>query len=175
MKQRIKLDFAARGLRLGWPEVVLIGLVVVAVAALAFGYQKLSRALAQDRDEISRLLAAQQASKRETASVLPAVSAERAKAINAAIGQLNVPWGDMLRALDRARPPGVTLLAMEPDAARSTLRIVAEADTSAELFGFAEAVARSAPFRHYAPVKQNQVTALGRPRVQLSLELQWAS
>jgi hypothetical protein len=55
------------------------------------------------------------------------------------------------------------------------LRIVAEADTSVELFGFVEAVAHSAPFRHYTPVKQNQVTALGRPRVQLSLELQWAS
>jgi hypothetical protein len=101
MKRRIKLDFAARRMPLGWPEMVLIGLLVLMVSALVFGQQQLSRALAQDRDEIARLRAAQQLSKQQASSIAPGVSAERARAINTAIGQLNVPWGEMLSALDR--------------------------------------------------------------------------
>ncbi|TWB41022.1 PilN domain-containing protein [Nitrospirillum pindoramense] len=58
----------------------------------------------------------------------------QAAAVNAAIRQLNLPWRDLLDAVEAGTPPSLSLLALEPDAKRGTLRIEgAGADDAAML------------------------------------------
>ena len=54
------------------------------------------------------------------------ISEEQALAVNAAIRQLNLPWRDVLDAVEAGTPPTLELLSLEPDAKRSVIRIEAE-------------------------------------------------
>ncbi|WP_341679262.1 hypothetical protein [Niveibacterium sp. SC-1] len=170
----IRIDFSRTRRHTPWPWLVALALAGWA-AWLGLQYRDTQAELLRVRGESARVAAAQarraQAAHPEPIRVAP----ERVRAINAAIGQLNVPWLDLTEALEAVRPEGITLLAMQPDATHSTLLIVAEADRAEMLADYAQALAARPPFRRYTPVKQNQVTALGKPRLQLSFELEWAS
>ena len=61
------------------------------------------------------------------------VTETKAKAVNQAIAKLNLPWHDLLDALEAATPSSIALLSVEPDAPRRLLRASAEAKTSKEM------------------------------------------
>jgi Tfp pilus assembly protein PilN len=50
----------------------------------------------------------------------------QANAVNTAIEQLNLPWHDVLNAMESATPATVALLSLEPDAHRNALKGIAE-------------------------------------------------
>ena len=56
-----------------------------------------------------------------------AISPERARAVNDAIRRLNLPWSDILVALNKASTPQVALLAQEPDPSTGVIKLLAEA------------------------------------------------
>jgi Tfp pilus assembly protein PilN len=55
------------------------------------------------------------------------ITDERASAVNTAIAQLNLPWSDVLNAMESATPATVALLSLEPDAGRNLVKGIAEA------------------------------------------------
>jgi len=171
---KLRINFATRQ-RLS-PWLCLATVVATGWAGWVWiQYSAVSAELTRTQSEIVKVADARA---RRTRAMNPEpvrIAPERAHAINAAIGQLNVPWLELTEALEAQRTEGITLLAMQPDAAHSSLLIVAEADRADTLADYAQRLATHPPFRSYVPVKQNQVTALGRPRLQLSFELGWAS
>jgi len=58
------------------------------------------------------------------------VTEEQAAAVNGAIRQLNLPWRDVLDAIEAGTPATVELMTLEPDAKRSVVKIEAEAASS---------------------------------------------
>jgi hypothetical protein len=77
------------------------------------------------------------------ASAPPPIPDEQARAINAAILQLNLPWGRLHGAIDSATPPGIALLALEPDAHKRMVRITAEARNADDMVGYVEQLSAS--------------------------------
>lgn len=77
----------------------------------------------------------------QLAAQAPVTSPAQATAINAAILQLNLPWGGLHDAIRAATPASVALLAVEPDAKRRVLRITAEARSSDDMLAYVERVA----------------------------------
>jgi len=62
----------------------------------------------------------------------PVISDAQAIAVNKAIAQLNLPWRDLLAAIEQATPANVALLELTPDAKKHRLHGIAET-TSADL------------------------------------------
>lgn len=55
-----------------------------------------------------------------------ALSAEKTDALNAAIEKLNLPWRDLLNAIEQSTPKNIALLSLEPDPTKNLLMIQAE-------------------------------------------------
>jgi Tfp pilus assembly protein PilN len=70
--------------------------------------------------------------------VRPPVPEAQAAAVNAAVLQLNLPWRALHDALQAATPANIALLALEPDAKKSSLRITAEAKSSDDMIAYVE-------------------------------------
>lgn len=67
-----------------------------------------------------------------------AIPDSQAAAVNSAVAQLNLPWRDVLTALEEATPPTIALLAVEPDAKKSLVKGLAEAKSSDGMIGYIE-------------------------------------
>ncbi|MCA1323582.1 PilN domain-containing protein [Herbaspirillum sp. alder98] len=94
-----------------------------------------------------RLLSLQQSLARQQERQLPSrredIPAERANAVNQAVSQLNLPWRDVLDALELATPGSIALLSMEPDAVKRTLKCVAEARDGEAMLAYLEQLKRA--------------------------------
>ena len=73
----------------------------------------------------------------------PSVSAKKltlpeaqAGAVNKAIQQLNLPWGNLLTAIERATPASVALLELQPDAKRHFVKVLAETNTPRSMLAY---------------------------------------
>lgn len=75
-----------------------------------------------------------------------AISKAQADAVNSAVHQLNVPWGDILDALEQATPQHVALLGIEPDSSRQLIRITGEAKTTDTMLAYLDRLNRSTFF-----------------------------
>jgi Tfp pilus assembly protein PilN len=71
-------------------------------------------------------------------AVRPPVPEAQATAVNAAVLQLNLPWRALHDALQAGTPANIALLALEPDAKKSSLRITAEAKSSDDMIAYVE-------------------------------------
>ena len=60
----------------------------------------------------------------------------QARAVNLAVLQLNLPWRDLLNALEDGTPKTIALLSIEPDAKKQSLKGVAEAADSDAMLDF---------------------------------------
>ncbi|WP_044564677.1 hypothetical protein [Azospirillum sp. B4] len=81
----------------------------------------LDHAVARTEDDL-----AARARRRAPPADMPIPEAQ-ARAVNAAVRQLNLPWRAVLDAVEAGTPRTVALLALEPDAGRGLIRIEAEA------------------------------------------------
>lgn len=66
------------------------------------------------------------------------IGASQADAVNAAIGQLNLPWRDVLDAIEVATPATIALVTLEPDAKKHQVQVEAEAKTGDEMIAYVE-------------------------------------
>jgi hypothetical protein len=58
---------------------------------------------------------------------------------------LNLPWRDVLDAVEAGTPPSLELLSLEPDSKRSVIRIEAETSDSAHMLAAVEQL-KAQPF-----------------------------
>jgi Tfp pilus assembly protein PilN len=62
----------------------------------------------------------------------------QAVSVNNAIAQLNLPWRDLLDAIEAATPANIALLSIEPDSRKHFIKGMAEAKTSHEMIAYIE-------------------------------------
>lgn len=76
-----------------------------------------------------------------------AISDTQANALNNAIAQLNLPWRDLLNAVEAGTPATIALLGIDPDARKHVVRGIAEAETSEGMIAYIEQLKRQPFFR----------------------------
>jgi Tfp pilus assembly protein PilN len=147
---RVRIDFAPRSVvrtvfrtpRTAWAMLWAVAMLAMSLVSLHLGYDKtlwevdLLRAQAQVK---ARADAPAQAAAPVRAPVPPA----QALAVNAAVLQLNLPWRALHDAVQAGTPARIALLALEPDAKKSTVRITAEAKSSDDMIAYVEQLQKS--------------------------------
>jgi Tfp pilus assembly protein PilN len=145
--KKMNIDFAPPGLarslfrapRQTWAMAWALFCIACALIGASAGLHKrqweveLLRAQAQVRTQ-----AQAQARAAAPAAVRPPVPEAQAAAVNAAVLQLNLPWRALHDALQAGTPANIALLALEPDAKKSSLRITAEAKSSDDMIAYVE-------------------------------------
>jgi Tfp pilus assembly protein PilN len=113
----------------------LFGIVMVALAAASLTAEQ--GEWASREAEIERVKADLQKRGAHQPAVKRAMIPEpQLKSVNEAITQLNLPWRDLLDALEVSAVPGVALLALEPDAKKRLLKGSAEAKSSEDMLAY---------------------------------------
>jgi Tfp pilus assembly protein PilN len=143
--KKVRIDFAPASVRRAlhrtprttWGPLFVAVVLVPVLATSALQYRDELNAHAQRVEQVeARTRAAAPPPKVPAAPVAPA----RAGAVNAAVLQLNLPWRSLHDAIEAATPPGIALLALEPDAKKSSLRITAEAKSSDDMIAYVAAL-----------------------------------
>jgi Tfp pilus assembly protein PilN len=143
--KKVNIDFAPPGLarslfrtpRQTWA----MGWALFFVAAALFGA---SAGLHKRQWDVELLRAQSQVATRAQArAAAPVVQRApvpeaQAAAVNSAVLQLNLPWRALHDALQAGTPSSIALLALEPDAKKSSLRITAEAKSSDDMIAYVE-------------------------------------
>ena len=138
----LRIDFVpaspARAWHAAGPGLRLALLAAVAacgfVAALAVSNAQALAASAQSQ----RTAEAARPVRPARAASAPVVAEDEAAAVNGAVERLNLPWRDVFDAIEQATPDSVALLAIEPDAKRDVVRIVAEAGGTEDMLRYVE-------------------------------------
>ncbi|KQV94753.1 hypothetical protein [Rhizobacter sp. Root1221] len=134
--------------RAGSPLVGMAGLgaLVIAVATSCIGLEhwlaareRLAVTAADIATEQARLSRAVRPAQPKAAA--PRYSARQISQFNAVVRQLNTPWPTVLDAIEHHTPPGVALVLVEPDVAKGTVRIQAEAKELDALFAYVDRLA----------------------------------
>lgn len=116
--------------------VLLLGLFAAAGAGWRlWSLQRQFEALQQTLEGTHQRLA-QRVARPVRAKVL--ITPELAGTVNAAVRQLNIPWSDLLDALEAAASPRIALLEIRPDAGAHRLLGVAEARSSEEMITYVQ-------------------------------------
>lgn len=102
---------------------------------------------------------------------------DKVTAINQAIAQLNVPWSDVLDALEHATNDKVALLQVTPDTRKAGLKLTAETKASADMVAYIEMLKQQDLFTSIVLEKHeiNEQDPNKPLRFQLQVQWQWRS
>lgn len=135
----------ALGVGAPWRRIASAAIGLIGTAALAWALYATREAtlagrhLAQDAERLrARATSATPAPSR---SEMPLESLRR---MNTVIAHLNVPWADVLDAIERNTSRRVALLALEPEAVAGTVTLTVEARTLEDLLEYANALSLDA-------------------------------
>jgi Tfp pilus assembly protein PilN len=177
--KRVRIDFAPPGLRrtlLRTPRAAWIAVVAglaLALAAAVAGWRYLGQQHAWQAQLATLNARARAPAVLPAALRPPPVPAGQAAAVNAAILQLNLPWRALGDSLQAATPPGVALLALEPDARKRTLRITAEVRASDEMIGYVEQLQRQPWFSSVTLARHEIVEQDPNHPIRFQVDAQW--
>jgi hypothetical protein len=182
MRDASRIDFApnsfSRALRqadlFAWASfgvaIILLGAVVTELVGLSQSLAALEAkklALSAAADSLVR------PATQRTTGTDAGPSAALVVAANKSIGQLNIPWSDLFRAVELAASSGVAVLVFEPDARKAALRLTVEARSLPAVFAFADRL-RDQPISKAVRLVRHEVNAQDKNRpVRFQLELQW--
>lgn len=113
-----------------------IGLLLSTTAAINMLVMIQKHALVADAQRIQAQKA--EGTKRQSVKNAWSISEPQAISVNNAIAQLNLPWRDLLDAIEIATPANVALLSIEPDSKKQLIKGTAEAKTSQEMIAYIE-------------------------------------
>ncbi len=101
------------------------------------------------------------------------VPASEITAVNTVVAQLNLPWRDLLDAIERATPPDIALLSLEPDAARQSLKGSAEAKDPAGMIAYIESLQKQDFFGDVALLRHEINEADTHKPVRFQFDVRW--
>jgi len=130
--RRVELDYIAPPRRPVWPGALVFVLALALAGELALRYR-------DARLELERLetAAGLVSPERAPARVLPKERLEEeAKAAEAVVRQLTLPWAVLIRAVEQAAMRDVAILQLQPDAESRILRLTAEARDREAMFAY---------------------------------------
>lgn len=168
-----RIDFAPRRGVPGW-LLAAAGVAALMAAWSAWELVATQRAAAQARQQASALRAQPAPRDDAAAARAAALPPEQLKAVNEAIQALNVPWPEVLGALEASRGAKVALVRVEPRPKDRVLLVVAQAADMDTLVEHMRQFARTPPFVKATPVRQEVLPEGPGPlRVQASFEARW--
>jgi Tfp pilus assembly protein PilN len=143
--RKVRIDFAPPSLRRTLyhaPRGTWSLLILVLALAAPLG-SSIARYRSLQHEQAQRLAQARVAQETKAAPAPVAVPARvvppaQAGAVNTAVQQLNLPWRALHDAVQAATPATIALLALEPDAKKSSVRITAEAKSSDDMIAYVE-------------------------------------
>ncbi len=147
--KKVRIDFAPPSLARTWHRAPR-GTWSLAIAALALAgplasgvaqYRSLQRVEAERTAQVVQAQA-RAAARAPVAAPVRSVPPAQAGAVNASVQQLNLPWRGLHDAVQAATPANIALLALEPDARKSSVRITAEAKNSDDMIAYVETLQR---------------------------------
>jgi Tfp pilus assembly protein PilN len=152
-----------------------LGVALIATAAWSG-----SAALQRQQLREGQLQRAQQRVAAATQGPVPApqvaIAPAQAAAVNAAILQLNLPWRDLQDALASATPPGIALLALEPDARKRVLKITAETTSSDAMVAYVAQLKQQELFGARVQLLRHEINALDPNKpLRFQLEARWGT
>jgi len=170
---RLDLDFSpARHNRpAGW-LLLAVGVAAALLAAVQFQSAQAARmALASELNAANGRLAGPRT---DSTRAGPPVDPRVSKAANQIARELQMPWAEMLAALEAVPTPEVALLGVEPSALRHVVRITAEAKNSGAMLDYLQALQGGRQFSDVW-LTSHQVQALtpGTP-VRFVVQLKWS-
>jgi hypothetical protein len=130
-RARLDLDLVAPPYQPRWIGLVLL-VISLALASALFMRWNDTRAELQRTEMSFSLLAAA----RPAHPVSRERTEEELRAAQTAIRQLDLPWGRLIRSLERAATPNVAVLAVQPEAQSRLLRVSAETATEGAMFSY---------------------------------------
>ena len=133
---RLELNFAPtrRNVPIGW---VLLGIGVLAATLAGAQFRSAHAERLEQETALSVISGRSQASPQASG---PAVDPRAAKAAAGVARDLQVPWSEMLAALEGVRTREVALLAVEPSATHHNIRITAEAKNTDAMLDYVDAL-----------------------------------
>jgi Tfp pilus assembly protein PilN len=114
-----------------------------AISALT-GMRSATQELSRDLVRFEARKDAEEARRQRAPQV--AIPEQQAKAVNAAIAKLNLPWRDLFDAIESATPPSIAVVSLEPDASKRAIRGTAEAATSDSMVAYIDGLKHQALF-----------------------------
>jgi Tfp pilus assembly protein PilN len=177
--KRLHIDLAPSGARrllyrthplLRW--LALAALVLCVVAGLR-AQKLLTRLDSLEREAAHIAERAAQAARVRVSVARAPIDAKQAVAVNAAIARLNLPWDDILDALEAATPHQVALLSITPDASRALLRIEAESSNSEQMIGYLTALQQQPLFGRVDLVRNELARDRSDGVLRFQIEAQW--
>jgi Tfp pilus assembly protein PilN len=164
---RLTIDFAPRTVRTLWyrlPRVAVPVLLLAVVLVVVAGAQLIALQhqimLAQQATQYAQAQERPRSEKPRRASTALLTPAQ-ALSVNTAIRKLNVPWEELLDALEEAASPRVALLELRPDIATQQIVGIAEAANSDAMFAYVRRL-QGQPMLRTAYLRSHQVSELDR-------------
>ncbi|MFC5550652.1 PilN domain-containing protein [Massilia aerilata] len=144
--KKVNIDFAPPSLarsilrtpRHSWVVLWIVFVVAMAQSGAHAGLRREQGEVALLRAQAQAQVRTQAQARAAPAPVRAPVPEAQANAVNAAVLQLNLPWRALHDAVQAGTPASIALLALEPDARRSTVRITAEAKSSDDMIAYVE-------------------------------------
>ena len=174
------IDFAPRTLRRALLRVPPRSAgFLFATAMLCFVLVSQVRHYQEEREGLEALqaaIAARSSAMRPVPVAAPpkfTVSETQAQSVNDAVMQLNLPWRDLVEAVQGATPASVALLALEPDAKRRTLRITAEARNSDDMLAYVAKMQEQGWFGSVALVRHEVAEQEPNRPLRFQISAQW--
>lgn len=124
----------------------IVGLTMCITAALAAADLLSERAGAEAEMQNIRSRIAEQTARKPTQRSMVITDAQ-AHAVNTAVAQLNLPWRDVLDAIEAATPGTIALLTIDPDAKKLLIKGIAEAKNSDGMIEYIEKLKRQPFFK----------------------------
>lgn len=103
------------------------------------------------------------------------ISEGQTNAVNSAIAQLNLPWRDLLDAIETATTANVALLSIEPDSKKQVVKGMAETKTSSDMIFYIEKLKKQNFFSAVVLTKHEiNDQDVNRP-YRFQFEVQWSA
>jgi hypothetical protein len=170
---RLDLDFspARRNHAGGW-VLLFAGVAAALLAGVQFESAEAARmARATELNSVNDRLAGP---KKDSARAGPPLDPRVSKAANQIARELQMPWAEMLAALEAIPAPEVALLGVEPSALRHVVRITAEAKNSAAMLDYLQALQSGPQFSNvWLTSHLVQAQTPGTP-VRFIVQLKWS-
>jgi hypothetical protein len=170
---RLDLDFspARRNRPAGW---VLLAAGLSAALLAAVQFQSAQAARMAVASELNAAAGRLPGAKTEPARSGPPLDPRVSKAANQIARELQMPWAEMLAALEAIPTPDVALLGVEPSALRHVVRITAEAKNSAAMLDYLQALQGGRQFQDvWLTSHLVQAQTPGTP-VRFIVQLKWS-
>lgn len=140
--QTLTLDFHRKTHNIPWSGLLLLALGLALVAGVGAVYLDNSERIAVAEGKIKandRAARRQQVVNRGSAGDLQKVAME-IKHANEVIGQLNLPWEELFKAVETGDRKQVALLSIEPDPQKRQVKVTAEARNLSAMLNYARSL-----------------------------------